>query len=151
MGPIVPGRLSAIECSVGLDNYQRVQADRTSIDYSTASSRNLSAAGLGPGVAESSFPPSVGSDRWMPLCVPQGKKRRALLRKLKETFRRFRSQPVSKVIEQINPILRGWVNYARDWKLQSVLLVRPTLGGKEDSATPGPSPAALRFRLEAVE
>jgi RNA-directed DNA polymerase len=51
------------------------------------------------------------SNRWMPLYVPQGKKRRALLRKLKETFRRFRSQPVSKVIEEINPILRGWVNY----------------------------------------
>ncbi len=43
--------------------------------------------------------------------MPQGKKRRALSRKLKETFRRFRSQPVSKVIEEINPILRGWVNY----------------------------------------
>lgn len=51
------------------------------------------------------------SNRWMPLYVPQGRKRRALLRKLKETFRRFRSQPVSKVIEEINPILRGWVNY----------------------------------------
>ena len=51
------------------------------------------------------------SNRWMPLYVPQGSKRRALLRKLKETFRRFRSQPVSKVIDEINPILRGWVNY----------------------------------------
>ena len=51
------------------------------------------------------------SNRWMPLYVPQGRKRRALLRKLKETFRRFRSQPGSKVIEEINPILRGWVNY----------------------------------------
>ena len=51
------------------------------------------------------------SNRWMPLYVPQGKKRTALLRKLKKTFRRFRSQPVSRVIEEINPILRGWVNY----------------------------------------
>ncbi len=51
------------------------------------------------------------SKRWMPLYVPQGKKRTALLRKLKETFRCFRSQPVSRVIEAINPILRGWVNY----------------------------------------
>ena len=49
--------------------------------------------------------------RWMPLYMPQGNKRTALLRKLKEVFRRFRSQPVSRVIERITPILRGWVNY----------------------------------------
>ena len=49
--------------------------------------------------------------RWMPLYMPQGRKRTALLRKLKEVFRRFRSQPVSRVVEKINPILRGWVNY----------------------------------------
>jgi len=30
---------------------------------------------------------------------------------LKLVFRRFVSQPVEWVIEQINPILRGWVNY----------------------------------------
>jgi RNA-directed DNA polymerase len=51
------------------------------------------------------------SNRWMPLYVPQGKKRTALLSKLKEYFHRYRSQPISKLIEQINPILRGWVNY----------------------------------------
>jgi RNA-directed DNA polymerase len=51
------------------------------------------------------------SNRWMPLYVPQGTKRTALLHKLKEIFRRFRSQPISRVIEEINPILRGWVNY----------------------------------------
>lgn len=34
-----------------------------------------------------------------------------LLQKLKEVFRRHRSRPASRVIEQINPILRGWVNY----------------------------------------
>ena len=39
------------------------------------------------------------------------KKRTALLRKLKEIFRRFPSEPVGRVIELINPILRGWVNY----------------------------------------
>ena len=31
--------------------------------------------------------------------------------KLKEMFRQNVSQPVEGVIEQINPILRGWVNY----------------------------------------
>ena len=49
--------------------------------------------------------------RWMPLRVPQIEKRTALQRKLKEIFRRLRSQPVEEVITQITPILRGWVNY----------------------------------------
>ena len=31
--------------------------------------------------------------------------------KLRDVFRRHRSQPVQRVIELINPILRGWVNY----------------------------------------
>ena len=51
------------------------------------------------------------SGRWMPLRMPQGKKRTALLRKLKAVFRRFRSQPLNRLIDAINPILRGWVNY----------------------------------------
>ena len=49
--------------------------------------------------------------RWRPLCMPQGKKRTALLRKLKEIFRGSRSQPVAGLIAKINPILRGWVKY----------------------------------------
>jgi len=49
--------------------------------------------------------------RWMPLLLPKGKKRTALLGKLKEIFRASRSQPVVGVIEKINPILRGWVKY----------------------------------------
>jgi len=49
--------------------------------------------------------------RWMPLRTPQRAKRTALLRKLKEVFRRSRSQPIRGMIEEINPILRGWVHY----------------------------------------
>jgi RNA-directed DNA polymerase len=49
--------------------------------------------------------------RPMPLQEPQIKKRTALLRELKEVFRRSRSQPVQGVIATINPVLRGWVNY----------------------------------------
>ena len=47
----------------------------------------------------------------MPLRLPQLCKRTALMRKLKTIFRRHDSQPVQKVIDKINPILRGWVNY----------------------------------------
>jgi RNA-directed DNA polymerase len=48
---------------------------------------------------------------WRPQYTPKLKKRTALLRTLKSIFRRSRSQPVREVIQQINPILRGWVNY----------------------------------------
>ena len=51
------------------------------------------------------------SGHWMPLYRPQTKKRTALLRRLKAIFRGLRSQPVTRVIEMINPVLRGWVNY----------------------------------------
>ncbi len=67
------------------------------------------------------------SGRWMPLRLPQGRKRTALLRTLKAIFRRYLSQPIGRVIELINPVLRGWVayfavghssrcfSYIRDW------------------------------------
>ncbi|UWU93559.1 MULTISPECIES: group II intron reverse transcriptase/maturase [Bradyrhizobium] len=48
-----------------------------------------------------------------PYYMPKLKKRTALLRGLKEVFRSFRSQPISRVISLINPKLRGWVNYFR--------------------------------------
>ena len=48
---------------------------------------------------------------WRPYYAPKLKKRTALLAKLREIFRRHVSQPVGKVMEKINPILRGWVNY----------------------------------------
>jgi RNA-directed DNA polymerase len=48
---------------------------------------------------------------WRPNYPPKLKKRTALLGKLRDVFRRYASQPVGRVIEVINPILRGWVNY----------------------------------------
>jgi RNA-directed DNA polymerase len=55
-----------------------------------------------------------------------------LLRTLKEVFRHAQSQPVARLIDAINPVLRGWVNsfahgnasrcfsYVRDWVEQKV-------------------------------
>jgi RNA-directed DNA polymerase len=86
----------------------------------------------------------------MPLIRPQTKKRTALLHQLKVVFRGLRSQPIRQVIEIINPILRGWVQYfsignasqcfsfIRNWVEQKI---RRHLA---------PSPAASGLRLEAV-
>ena len=48
---------------------------------------------------------------WRPQYTPKLKKRTAALARLRDIFRRHASQPVGRVIERINPILRGWVNY----------------------------------------
>jgi len=50
---------------------------------------------------------------WGVRVTPRMKARTALLRELKDVFRRHQSQPVDRVIYLINPILRGWVNYFR--------------------------------------
>jgi RNA-directed DNA polymerase len=50
---------------------------------------------------------------WRPYYAPKLKKRTALFAKLREVFRRNVGQPVGKVIDEINPILRGWTNYFR--------------------------------------
>ena len=51
------------------------------------------------------------SGKLMPLRTPLPKARMALLRRLKELFRRSRSQPTGGLITVLNPILRGWVQY----------------------------------------
>jgi RNA-directed DNA polymerase len=48
---------------------------------------------------------------WRANYAPKIKKRTALLRRLKDVFRRYQSQPVGRVVQLINPVLRGWVNY----------------------------------------
>ena len=49
--------------------------------------------------------------KWRPYFAPKLKKRTALFETLRKIFRQYVSQPVGNVIEKINPILRGWVNY----------------------------------------
>ena len=48
---------------------------------------------------------------WRAWYPPMLKKRTALVRQLKEIFRRPQSQPIDRVIYVINPILRGWGRY----------------------------------------
>ncbi len=84
-------------------------------------------------------------ERWMPLLLPKGKKRTALLGKLKEIFGASRSQPVGAVIDKINPILRGWVKYfavghssrcfsfVRDWVEKKIRVRRAKRHGIEDA------------------
>ena len=45
--------------------------------------------------------------------TPRGKAKASLKLKMKEIFKQSKSYPIKRVIEQINPILRGWVNYFR--------------------------------------
>ncbi len=51
--------------------------------------------------------------RWRPQYTPKLTQRTALLEKLRGIFRCHDSQPVGRVIAEINPILRGWVQYFR--------------------------------------
>jgi RNA-directed DNA polymerase len=54
---------------------------------------------------------SLKKQVWRAHYTPKLTKRTVLLRKLKEVFRRYQSQPINRVVQLINPILRGWVNY----------------------------------------
>lgn len=51
--------------------------------------------------------------KWFPLMIPKTKVRSKLTQKLKKIFHDHRSQPIADLITEINPILRGWVNYFR--------------------------------------
>ena len=89
--------------------------------------------------------------RWRPQYTPKLKKRTALLRKLKEVFRRYRSQPVGRVIAEINPILRGWVNYFRIGHASRCFAFVRHVGRAEGAAPSDAGEESSGLRLEEVE
>ncbi len=50
---------------------------------------------------------------WYRCATPRPKKVTAVLRKIRDILRHSRGQPMPVAIAQVNPILRGWVNYFR--------------------------------------
>ena len=44
---------------------------------------------------------------------PNKKSKKKLLDKLRDLFKRYKSQPVRAIVEKANPIIRGWLNYFR--------------------------------------
>ena len=91
------------------------------------------------------------SGKWRAHYAPRLEKRTALLRRLKELFRRYQSQPVGRVIELINPILRGWVTYFAIRPLDPLFRLCAGLGGEESEASLDAGTEAQRVRLEEVE
>ncbi len=88
---------------------------------------------------------------WRPHYSPKLKKRTALLGKLRDMFRRYASQPVGRVIELINPILRGWVNYfAVGHSSRCFSFIKDWVEKKGPAASDAGSEAAW-FRLAAME
>ena len=91
------------------------------------------------------------SGKWRAHYAPRLKKRTALLRRLKELFRRYQSQPVDRVVELINPILRGWVTYfAVGHSARCFRYVRDWVG-EESEASLDAGTEAPGVRLEEVE
>jgi RNA-directed DNA polymerase len=55
--------------------------------------------------------PSTKTGRWYPCMTPRPKKITTVLRKVKDTLQASRHLSVQAAVAQVNPILRGWVNY----------------------------------------
>ncbi len=83
--------------------------------------------------------------------APKLKKRTALLAKLREIFRHSVSQPIGRVIEQVNPILRGWVNYFAIGDSSECFSFCQRLGRKEGAAASDACPGGFGFRPATVE
>ena len=88
---------------------------------------------------------------WRPQYTPQTKKRSALLRKLKEIFRRYRSRPVGRGggDHQSDPARVG--ELLRDRAFEPVLWLCSRLGGEEDTAAYDARQETPGIWLEEVE
>ena len=91
------------------------------------------------------------SGRWFALAIPKLKKRTELLAKLRVVFRSFRSQPVrtGDRADQPDPPGVGQLLWPRP--RQSMLLLRPRLGGEEGETASGAQLETPWLRLEEVE
>lgn len=56
---------------------------------------------------------SPRTGRWYPCSTPRPKKVTELLRAIRDELRSCRSLPVREAVAQVNPVVRGWVNYFR--------------------------------------
>ena len=66
-------------------------------------------------------------------------------------FRRHRSQPIERVINLINPVLRGWVNYFMVGYSSEVFSFIKDLGGEEGQAPTGACSETKGLRLGTME
>ena len=89
--------------------------------------------------------------KWGVSIVPKMKARTTLLQKLKEIFRRHKSQHISRVIELINPILRGWANYFRIGNSARCFGYVKDWVEKKDKKVPNACKKTPWLRLEQVE
>ena len=89
--------------------------------------------------------------RWWVQKTPGMKQRTALLRKLKEVFRRWDSRPVGQVDRGDQPDPAGLGELLPDWERGAVLRVRKGLGREEGAAPHDAGEGPPGLRLEAVE
>ena len=88
---------------------------------------------------------------WRANYTPKLKKRTALLRKLKDVFRRYQSQPVDRVDAVDQPGAARLGELLCGWALQRVLQLHQRLGGEEDPAPHAAGSETKGLRLDAVE
>ena len=88
---------------------------------------------------------------WRPWYTPMRKKRTALLRKLKDIFRRYESQPVDRVVDSDQPDSAGLGALLCRGRLLPMLWLHQRLGGKEGAAASDACAESQRLWLEEVE
>ena len=89
--------------------------------------------------------------RWRPQYTPKQKKRTALLRELKEVFRRSRSQPVDAVDRRDQPEAAGLGQLLPDRAREPVLCLCEAVGREEGAAPSDAGEESSGLRLEEVE